>query len=595
MTPARRVTRRLAGAGIGALLIGAGVQTWDRASNARPASAAAAAPTAAADINAGTLIRMEPETLALAQIGIETVHPKPMHEALEVTGTVEPDQAAIVRVTPQVGGKTVSVTANVGDRVSAGQVLAKVASPELAQAQAEFHHASHRRERARTHLERQRKLARLGVFGRPRVDEARTRTTAARGEVGVAQNELAGARSQVSEARSELAAVQEDSVGVEADIARVQGGLAEAEAGVGAAKAALSQIRTALGVAQSRFERYQILLKEELVSRQDWEQAQAEARKAEAEVEAGRAAVVRAEARVSAERAALQAARARAGTARSRIRQAEAKITTAEARQAECEARLEAAQKASEIAAESFTREEAVLRGGFLTSKEIVEAEADLREAEHDLEAAETRVRLLGGTPGGGNVIAVASPQRGRITERQVTLGEAVTPERSLFTLVDLKTVWVQLHVYQKDLARVQSGDAVVLTTDAAPGRSFRGTVAQLGDRVDPTARTVQVRCVLPNPGDVLRPSLFVKGTITPRARRSRLAVPAEAVQELEGSFVVFVPAEAAGEFRPREVRRGETVGGQVEILTGLQSGERVVVRNALMIKAQTLKEDVEE
>lgn len=595
MKRSKTLTRGLAGAGLAALLVGAGIQLQGRAQDGSLESPSKINVGDKAPEGAGDLILMEPETLELAQLKIDRVQSQPMRERLEVTGAVEPDASAVVRVTPRLSGRVLSVSANLGDLVSAGQVLVGLASSELAEAQAQYHHTHHRRERARRNLERQRKLARLGFFGRPRVEDARSRSSAGQGAVAIAQKELSAAGSQVAEARSELAALQGELASGDAQVSRARSDLAEAEAGVRAAQAALSQTRTAQTLAQSRFERYEILLKEELVSRQDWEQAQAEHRKAQADVDVARANVARAEAQVVSQRAAIQAAQAGVSAARARARQGEAKISTGEAREAECAARLDAAKRASEIAVQTATREEAVFQGAYLTSKEILDAEAELLEAEHDEEAAVIRVRLLGGSPGQGNQVAITAPIAGRLTERQVTLGEMVTPERALFTLVNLRSVWVHLNVYQQDLSRVRIGDTVKVTTNAAPGRAFQGKVAHVGDQVDESTRTVKVRCVIPNPDELLRPSLYVRGTLTGRAAASQLTLPVEAVQELDGRSVVFVPTSRPGEFRPREVRLGLKRGGRAVVLSGLQSGERVVTANALLLKAQTLKGEGQE
>ncbi|MBI3910200.1 MAG: efflux RND transporter periplasmic adaptor subunit, partial [Armatimonadetes bacterium] len=445
-----------------------------------------------------------------------------------------------------------------------------------------------------SHLQRQRQLARLGAFGQPRVEEARAAAIAAQGEVATARNQVAAARNQVAEARSERAARDGEvaSAAAEADSARSE--VAEAESQLRALQAALAQAHTQVGVAQSRFERADLLLKEQLVSRQEWEQAQAERQRAQADVDAARASIAQGQAKIEAAKARLNAAQARAGAARGRRQQATASIETALARQAQAEAKLAAIQKQSEIASQALAREEAVFQGGYLTSQEIVAAEAAWRQAQLDQQAAADSVRLLGGSPGGTNALTVTAPLGGRVTERLVTLGEMVTPDRTLFTIINLHTVWLQLNVHQQDLPGVRTGQRVTVTSDIAPGRTFSGAISYVGDMVDETTRTVKVRCVVQNKGGRLRPQTFVRGTIATDVRAPVLAVPQDAVQTYAGKTVVFAQGERPGEFEAKEVQTGASVDGWTVIASGLAAGDRVVTRGAFIIKAQAMKSELE-
>lgn len=480
------------------------------------------------------VIRFDAESLELANLRVETVGYRSVHSRLAVTGAVEPNLGGVVRVTPRVAGKVQSIRANVGDTIAAGQTLATLASTELAQAQAAYRQAVARVAVARENLQRQRELARLGSFGRPAIEASQTQAATAQSEIETSQSEVAAA----------------------------QAGVAEAESQVRALQAALAQAETQVQVTESRFKRADSLLKEEIVSRQDWEQAWAEYQRSRADVDAARA----------------------------NIAQGQAKAETAQANLAAARSRLTAARKRGEIASQALAREEAVYRGRFMTSKELVEAEAVWRQAQLDRRAAAESIRLLGGTAGGGNVVAVTAPLGGRVTERLVTLGETVTPDKTLFTIINLHTVWVQLNVYQKDLSSVHLGESVTVTSDTAPGRTFAGGVSSIGDVVDEATRTVKLRAVIQNPGNVLKPQSFVRGAIVTSARATALMVPADAVQQLEGRSVVFVPAGRRGELRARPVAVGAKLDGWVEIRSGLKAGDRVVTRNAFLVKSQAIK-----
>src|SRR5947207_4559359 len=100
-----------------------------------------------------------------------------------------------------------------------------------------------------------------------------------------------------------------------------------------------------------------------------------------------------------------------------------------------------------------------------------------------------------------------------------------VIPEKTLFTIVNLQRVWAQLNGYSQDLGSLRPGQAVAVTADTAPGRTFSGAISYVGDLVDETTRTVKVRAVLANPGGLLKPQSFVRGSVETAIRRQALAV----------------------------------------------------------------------
>jgi cobalt-zinc-cadmium efflux system membrane fusion protein len=511
------------------------------------------------------VVHFTPEALARAGVQVQTVAVTSLRSHLQVTGTVEANIAELVKVTPQVAGKITSLRANIGDRVRAGQVLATMTSTELAAAQAQYRQAGARVSAARANLQRQRQLAGFGEFGQHKVQEARGNFNAAQGDVNEAIAEINAARNEVAEAQAALAAAQSDEVSAQSDVA--------------AAETAVAQAKTQVDVTASRFQRQEALLKEELTSRQEWEQARADFRKAQTDVLAAEAAHRSAQARVAAAHAKMHQADSVIQTHQARVRQAQAKLTAARQRLA--------------IAGEAREREEKIFKSGVYASKEVADAEAALRHAEIDRTTAADAVRLLGGLPGNGNTIGIASPITGRVTQRTVSIGETLSPEKPVFTVLNLNTVWVQLNVYQRDLSSIRVGLPVTTSTDAVPGRQFTGAVSYIGDGVDETTRTVKVRCVIPNPGGRLKPDMFVRGHIATAVRGRGIVVPREAVQTQEGKTVVFVQGDHPGEFEAKEVRTGETVDGQTMIASGLEPGERVVTRGAFIVKAQAMKAEL--
>lgn len=482
----------------------------------------------------GDLVITE-EALQLAEIKIAPALERTISEKLVVSGNIETGGDRLVKVTPRVAGKIVSLSAVAGDAVRAGQTLGMIESHELARAQADYRQACARMEAARLNLDRQQKLARLGTFGQPKVEEARRAALAAQEEVRTAESDVTAARAKIVEAESDLRALQ----------------------------AALSQAQAQERVLESRLKRAERLLREQIISRQEWEQTQADYQRALSDVE----------------------------VARAKAAQGEARIETAKAQLNAAQTRLEAAQKRAAIETQALTREEQVYQGRFNTSKELVEAETALRQAQLDRRAAAQTVRLLGGTPGGGSLVPLVTPIAGRILERSATLGETVDTQHTLFTIINLDVVWAQLAVSPRDLPYIRTGQRVALTAETAPGRTFTGIVSAIGNTAEATTRAVRLRVILPNRGDLLKPGAFVRGYIVTDVRRACLTVPEGALQEHNGRPTVYVAKEGQKTaFDVRHVKPGIRGPGWREIEYGLFPGERIAVSGTFYLKSEALK-----
>lgn len=244
------------------------------------------------------------------------------------------------------------------------------------------------------------------------------------------------------------------------------------------------------------------------------------------------------------------------------------------------------------IARENHDRERRLEQRGISSRKELLEAEADVRRAEAELRSARDQLAVLGAGHGAGGHFDVAAPFGGTIVQRKVSLGQMATDADTLLTIADLSRVWIELDVFERDLARVRAGQAVSITTAAFPDRRFPGRLVYLGEVLDADKRTARARVEIPNPDGALRPGMFARGSIrVPEGGSIAAAVPQAAVQELDGRRVVFVPAGPPGRFRAVAVELGESVeGGRVAVLSGLAAGARVVTAGAFALRAELAK-----
>lgn len=208
-------------------------------------------------------------------------------------------------------------------------------------------------------------------------------------------------------------------------------------------------------------------------------------------------------------------------------------------------------------------------------------SDADLKALAPDSKEAPHRV---------GSHSTLRAPFAGVVTKLNAANGEVVEPADEVFTIADISTVWVLADVYEKDLSKVTRDGTVAITVDAYPDRVFTGRITHVSDLIDPTTRTARVRCVVENKDGALKLDMFAKVMLGTREDGQALAVPADAVQQVEGQAVVFTQ-ESATRFVRHVVQIGRRSGDLVEILSGVDEGQRVVGKGSFYLKTALLRE----
>jgi cobalt-zinc-cadmium efflux system membrane fusion protein len=237
------------------------------------------------------------------------------------------------------------------------------------------------------------------------------------------------------------------------------------------------------------------------------------------------------------------------------------------------------------------------LAGRVVPLREVQEAEAEARAAEAELQAAIASLRALGLSEGdlssGGKSDArflLRSPIPGTVIERSVVAGRMTDPSKPLFRVGDLSRLWLTVHAYERDAVRVRPGSSARVTFPALPGRVVAGVVTLVGRQVDVVSRTIPVRIEVENEAGLLRPGMSASAWVRLGDTGSTVvAVPAASLQRLEDEWRVFIP-KGEGTFEIRTVGRGRDLGGEIEIVSGLRPGERVVVDGAFLLKAEAEK-----
>ena len=194
----------------------------------------------------------------------------------------------------------------------------------------------------------------------------------------------------------------------------------------------------------------------------------------------------------------------------------------------------------------------------------------------------------------------VRAPMAGRVIQREVTLGELVSPDKeALIVLADTSSVWVLADVPEAKLKGLARGSVARVKVPAVGDEAIEGKVSHIAPALDASTRTARVRIELPNAQGQLLPGMFaqVEMTSTQNGKgEAALAVPEDAIQTIGDGSAVFVPVpNEPNTFAKRPVTIGKPVGGMVPILSGLKEGELLVTRRSFILKADLGKSEAKE
>lgn len=242
---------------------------------------------------------------------------------------------------------------------------------------------------------------------------------------------------------------------------------------------------------------------------------------------------------------------------------------------------------------EAIRADGALGRGKLLVAHEVM-SQADFQElsatdgvARAEQERARQRVHELGFSENGSSdTIAIAAPIAGTVLEVSTAAGEmqrSLETTTGIATIANLDAIWVTGDLYEHDLGKVRVHQPVDVSFSAYPDERFHGQIANIGDSLDPATHAVKVRVVLSNPGHRMKPAMFATLHIaTPAA--SRILLPIAAVLHDGDATEVYVPV-APGKYEARRVTTGATHANQIEIVSGLRDGDRVVTEGAAFLR----------
>jgi multidrug efflux pump subunit AcrA (membrane-fusion protein) len=186
-------------------------------------------------------------------------------------------------------------------------------------------------------------------------------------------------------------------------------------------------------------------------------------------------------------------------------------------------------------------------------------------------------------------LLSVRAPFAGTIIEAPALPGSQVEAGARLFRLADLSSLWAHVHIYEKNLAGLQTGTPIIIRTQAFPGREFPGRLVLIGAVMDEETRTVEGRVEVANADRSLRAGMYIDAAMPSGESRTAVVIPASALQEFQSHPVVFVRTDPET-FMLRPVETGAREGGLIEITQGLSAGEWVVTAGGFLMKSELLK-----
>jgi Cu(I)/Ag(I) efflux system membrane fusion protein len=204
----------------------------------------------------------------------------------------------------------------------------------------------------------------------------------------------------------------------------------------------------------------------------------------------------------------------------------------------------------------------------------------------HDLNVPQNVINKIIRTGKSQHRIPIIAKNNGVIIQVGIRNGMYITPTTELYTIADLSSVWVVVDVFEHQLTWVTKGDKAEIQVRGLVGKTWQGKVDYIYPELNPNTRTLRVRLKFKTPKQLLKPNMFADVTLFHQSKQA-LTIPSEAIIYYENSPRV-VKVVAKNKYQPVEVKIGMKSNGQVEILTGLNKGDDILVSGQFMIDSES-------
>jgi cobalt-zinc-cadmium efflux system membrane fusion protein len=245
------------------------------------------------------------------------------------------------------------------------------------------------------------------------------------------------------------------------------------------------------------------------------------------------------------------------------------------------------------IAKRQLDNQEALFKNGIASEKEFTEAKQNYEKAKSVKTKLESTLHINGGiNSNAGGSYSIAAPINGYIVEKKISEGNYIRPDMGdyLYTISDLRDVWVNANIYEIDIPKVKIGDHVVVKVLAYPDKIFEGTIQKLSEVLDPLNKTLRARIMLNNAQFLLKPEMFAKIFVKSKFSQQLMAIPSNSLIDLNGKNYVVV-YKSKCDMKIVEVEVNKTIGNITYLKTGLTPGDKLIVQNQLLVFQQLLNQ----
>ena len=235
------------------------------------------------------------------------------------------------------------------------------------------------------------------------------------------------------------------------------------------------------------------------------------------------------------------------------------------------------------IAKKNMDASEDMYKSGLMSQKDFITAQAMYKQAEAQLNHANQILQINGGNTQGAFV--VKAPISGFIVEKLVTNNMSIRADNqnSLFTISDLKNIWVLANVYESNINKVHLNDDVEVTTVSYPDKKFIGTVDKILNVLDPVSKVMKIRVVLPNENYLLKPEMFTSVTVKSKSDQQAVCIPTSAlVFDHSQYYVVLFKSKSDTKIAPVQILNSNE--DKTYISKGVKAGDLVIGSNTILI-----------
>jgi cobalt-zinc-cadmium efflux system membrane fusion protein len=247
---------------------------------------------------------------------------------------------------------------------------------------------------------------------------------------------------------------------------------------------------------------------------------------------------------------------------------------------------LQKAQTNLSLAELTLEKTKDMYRRGLASKTDSLSAAVGLLQAESEMTRVQRVLKINGGNTSGDYVIK--SPIDGYIVQKQVNNNQAIRADNAspLFTISDLKEVWIWANVYESNVGNVHLNDEVEVNTLSKPDRIFKGKVDKLMQVMDPASKAMRIRISIPNPDYALKPQMFANARVVNAGSREAFNVPSSALVFDHSQYYLLVYS-GHGIADIRQVSILNTYGNKTYLSGGVKKGETVIASEALQIYSE--------